>query len=37
MLANLLKVLGLAVAGCASTMCLVWYIDEEETPKSLIR
>lgn len=37
MLANFFKTIGLVVAGCASTMCIVWYIDEEETPKSLIK
>lgn len=36
-LANFFVSVGDALAGVASTACFVWYIDEPECPKSLIK
>lgn len=37
MLVHLLSLLGQYAASIGSTMCANWFLDEEETPKSLIR
>ncbi len=37
MLANILGFIGKAFGVAGANMCMIWYVDEPECPKSLIK